>query len=308
MNNQRLKKPKSLRDMDLNEVTILYKMLFHGIIVESIFNKIALNYQKKYNIFIEYKNKGYNSPSAMGRDKIAYGRNVIYGWFVEELILELLKCNKFVDNVEFFGKDKSHDFIYFNETKEIKIAGSKSTDPDILVTLKNQTKFLVEIKTAAKNIFSIKKGNVQNLIRSTANFNLSCIILMLDLVQGFYEIKDLNFFLNQKPFQNANMEGQLCYDFPSPKNPLKNLLSLDFGPFLDLSIFENLQVKKFNLLKIAIEKGNKLIAKTIKNKLELEKIEEECEMNNQEYDLKKKKIIEKDSQVLKSWKEIEEMI
>ena len=28
---------------------------------------------------------------------------------------------------------------------------------------------------------------------------------------------------NQKPFQNANMEGQLCYDFPSPKNPLKNL-------------------------------------------------------------------------------------
>jgi len=26
---------------------------------------------------------------------------------------------------------------------------------------------------------------------------------------------------NQKPFPNANMEGQLCYDFPSPKNPLK---------------------------------------------------------------------------------------
>jgi len=104
------------------------------------------------------------------------------------------------------------------------------------------------------------------------------------------------------------MEGQLCYDFPSPKNPLKNLLSLDFGPFLDLSIFENLQVKKFNLLKMAIEKGNKLVAKTIKNKLELEKIEEEWEMNNQEYDLKKKKIIDKDSQVLKSWKEIEEMI
>ena len=72
---------------------------------------------------------------------------------------------------------------------------------------------------------------------------------------------------NQKPFQNANMEGQLCYDFPSPNNPLKNLLFLDFEPFLDLSIFENLQVKKFNLLKMAIEKGNKLIAKTIKNKL-----------------------------------------
>ena len=113
---------------------------------------------------------------------------------------------------------------------------------------------------------------------------------------------------NQKPFPNANMEEQLCYDFSSPNNPLKNLLFLDFEPFLDLSIFENLQVKKFNLLKMAIEKGNKLIAKTIKNKLELEKIEEEWEMNNQEYDFKKKKIIDKDSQVLKSWEEIEEMI
>jgi hypothetical protein len=301
-------KLKSLRDMDLNEVTILYKTLFKEIVKDSVFNKIASDYQQKYNTFLEFKNKQYNSPSSMGRDKIAYGRNIIYGWFVEELMLEVFKKNKFVKDAEFFGQDKEHDFIYLHEEKNIKIAGSKSTDPDILVTLKNKTKFLVEIKTAAKNIFSIKKGNVQSLTQSTANYDLSCIILMLDLVQGLYEIKDLNFFLNQKPFPNANMEGQLCYDFPSPNNPLSSLLNLNFDPFLDLSILENLQVKKFRLLKIALEKGNKKIAKTIKNKLILEELEEQKELDNQEYDRKIQKIIEKDIEVLKPWQEIEKII
>jgi hypothetical protein len=308
MSKNKSNKLKSLRDMDLNEVTILYKDLFKETIKDSIFNKISSDYQKKYNTFAEFKYKGYNSPSAMGRDKIAYGRNIIYGWFVEELMLELFKNNKFVKGAEFFGQDKEHDFIYFNEEKNIKIAGSKSTDPDILVTLKNKTQFLVEIKTAAKNIFSIKKGNVQSLTKSTANYDLSCIILMLDLAQGLYEIKDLNFFLNQKPFPNANMEGQLCYDFPSPNNSFKTLLNLDFDPFLDLSILENLQVKKFRLLKIALEKGNKKIAKTIKNKLNLEKLEEQKEVDNEEYNRKIKEIIQKDNLVLKPWEEIEKMI
>ena len=131
---------------------------------------------------------------------------------------------------------------------------------------------------------------------------------MLDLVQGLYEIKDLNFFLNQKPFPNANMEGQLCYDFPSPSNSFKTLLNLDFDPFLDLSILENLQVKKFRLLKIALEKGNKKIAKIIENKLKLEKLEEQKEMDIQEYNRKIQNIIQKDKTVLKTWEEIERMV
>lgn len=149
---------------------------------------------------------------------------------------------------------------------------------------------------------------MQNLVKSTANFNLSCIILMLDLVQGFYEIKDLNFFLNQKPFLNANMEGQLCYDFPSPKIPLKKLSEINFEQFLDLSIFENAQIKKFTLLKLAIEKGNKTIAKTIKNKLTIERLETEKEMSNQSFEAEIAKIIAENSQVLKPWEEIELMI
>lgn len=200
-------KLKSLRDMDLNEVTMMYKNLFADIISEDTFNKIAHSYQNKYNKFLDFKNKGYNSPTAMGRDKIAYGRNIIYGWFIEELVLELLRNNKNIKNVEFFGKDKEHDFVYFHDDKNIKISGSKSTDPDIIATLNNGVSFLIEIKTGAKNIFSIKKGNVQSLVQSTANYDISSIILMVDLVQGLYEIKDLKFFINQKPFPNANMEG-----------------------------------------------------------------------------------------------------
>ncbi len=149
---------------------------------------------------------------------------------------------------------------------------------------------------------------MQNLVKSTANFNLSCVILMLDLVQGFYEIKDLNFFLNQKPFSNANMEGQLCYDFPSPKIPLRELSEINFEQFLDLSIFENTQIKKFTLLKLAIEKGNKIIATTIRNKLAIEQLETEKELNNQSFEAKIAKITAKNSHVLKSWEEIELMI
>ncbi len=89
----------------------------------------------------------------------------------------LLKSNKFVKKIEFFGQDKSHDFIYLHDELLIKIAGKKSAEPDILIELNSGLKFLVEIKTAAKNIFTIKNSNVANLIKSTAQYDKSCIVL-----------------------------------------------------------------------------------------------------------------------------------
>jgi len=291
--------------MDLNEVTILYRNLFENMFQADIFEKISLSYQCKYNTFLEFKNKGYNSPTAMGRDKIAYGRNIIYGWFLEELLAEFLQNNQFIKNIAFFGKDKNHDFVYFHNEKNIKIAGTKSADPDILITLKSDVKFLVEIKTAAKNIFTVKDSNIQNLINSTAQNDLSCIVLMLDLINGRYEIQDLNFFFNKKPFSNTNLEGQLCYDFPTPSTPLSGLLTLDFETFLDLSILEHLQVKKFRLLKIATEKNNKQMIKIIKDKIALDKLTEKKEIDIKNYDEKIQEIIAKNIMVLKSWEEIE---
>lgn len=152
MNNIKL---KSLRDMDLNEVSLLYRNIFKDILKDNKFQSIEKTYQEKYNKFIQYKYKNYKSPTAMGRDQIAYGRNIIYGWFIEELILLSILENNYVLQAEFFGNDKEHDFIYEHTKKQIYINGTKTTDPDILVTLKNNTKFLIEVKTGAKNVFSI---------------------------------------------------------------------------------------------------------------------------------------------------------
>jgi hypothetical protein len=163
---------------------------------------------------------------------------------------------------------------------------------------------LIRIKTAAKNIFTIKKGNVENLTKSTADYEVSCIILMLDLAQGLFEIKDLNYFLNQNPFSNANMEGQLCYDFPSPKEKLDNLTRLNFKQVLDISILENTQVKKFRLLKMAIEKGNLEISKIIKAKMELEKLEELKRIDIQEYDKKIAVVYSKNQKITMTWSEL----
>lgn len=299
---------KSLRDMDLNEVSLLYKNIFKEILPEDSFKSIIDIYQAKYNKFLEYKFKNYTSPTAMGRDQNAYGRNIIYGWLIEELILLSLLENHHISKAEFFGNDKEHDFIYDHENSKITINGTKTTDPDILVTLKDDTKFLIEVKTGAKNIFSIKKGNVNSLIKSTADYDYLSLILMIDLVQGLYEIKDLNYFLNQTPFPNANMEGQLCYDFPSPKHPIEEIKNINFKNFLDLSIFENMEIKKFRLLKMSLEKNNKLVSKIIKDKIKLEKLQEEKDLSIKDFENKIGLIISKNNLVLKSWIEIEDML
>jgi hypothetical protein len=70
-------------------------------------------------------------------------------------------------------------------------------------------------------------------------------------------------------------------------------------------ILENIWVKKFKLLKIATEKDNKFWAKIIKNKIVLEKLEEEMSINTDNFKNKIDKIKTKIPEVIKSWNEIE---
>lgn len=301
-------KEKSIRDMDFEEISIKYENLFSKIIWDEIFKKINDTYRNKYQTFIRYKNKWYDSPSAMGRDKIAYGRNIIYWWFVEDLIIEVLKINSFIKCVNLFWKDKSHDFIYNHEIKKIQIDWEKSTNPDIEIVLNSWNKFLLELKTANKDIFTIKKWNVESLFSSVANYEQYCLIMMLDLSKWLYEVKDLTYFEDQKPFSNANMEWQICYNFPIPNIEIETLTKVNFDSFANLLVLENIWVKKFKLLKIAIEKDNKIWKRIIENKIKLEKIEEEMNIDIDNFKDKIEKIKAKTPEVSMSWEEVENQI
>lgn len=301
-------KEKSIRDMDFEEISIKYENLFSKIIWNELFKKINDEYRNKYQIFIRYKNEWYDSPSAMWRDKIAYGRNIIYWWFVEDLIIKVLEKNLYIKSVNLFWKDKNHDFIYNHEIKKIQIDWEKSTDPDIEIVLKNWNKFLLELKTANKDIFSIKRWNVESLFSSVANYEQFCLIMMLDLAKWLFEIKDLTYFETQKPFSNANMEWQICYNFPTPNTWIETLTKINFDSFANLLVLENIWVKKFKLLKIAIEKENKTWKKIIENKIKLEKLEEEMNINIDDFKDRIEKIKVKTPEVEMSWEKIESEI
>jgi len=301
-------KEKFIRDMDFEEISIKYENLFSNIIWNDLFKKINDEYRNKYQIFIRYKNKWYDSPSSMWRDEIAYGRNIIYWWFVEDLIIKVLEKNPFIKSVNLFWKDKNHDFIYNHEIKKIQIDWEKSTDPDIEIVLTNWKKFLLELKTSNRNIFSIKKWNVESLFKSVANYEKFCLIMMLDLTKWVYEIKDLTYFETEKPFSNANMEWQICYNFPTPNTPIETLTKINFDIFANLLVLENMWVKKFKLLKIAKQKENKTWKKIIKNKIKLEKLEEEMNINIDYFKDKIEKIKSKTPEVEMSWEKIESEI
>ena len=301
-------KEKSIRDMDFEEISIKYENLFSKIIWNELFKKINDEYRNKYQIFIRYKNEEYDSPSAMWRDKIAYGRNIIYWWFVEDLIIKVLERNSFIKSVNLFWKDKNHDFIYNHEIKKIQIDWEKSTDPDIEIVLKNWNKFLLELKTANKDIFTIKRWNVESLFSSVANYEQFCLIMMLDLAKWLFEIKDLTYFETEKPFSNANMEWQICYNFPIPNTAIETLTKINFDSFANLLVLENIWVKKFKLLKIAIEKNNKTWKKIIENKIKLEKLEEEMNINIDDFKDRIEKIKIKTPEVELTWEKIENEI
>ena len=305
MKNSNNQNSKGFREMDFTEVSVLYDIFTENILDKKLFLKIKNKYQSIYEEFIKYKNKNYKSPTAMGRDEIQYGRAIIYGWFIEEIIFEILKQNKKIKEIKYFGDDKLHEFIYDHALKQIKIKGEKSTAPDLFIEFNNKDKLLLELKTGIKDLWTVKKTNVKGMIEWTAKENISSALLMIDIKNKLFEIKSLNYFFNQKPFLNASMENQLCYDFPRPSININKLSIENISTYIDKDIVENILIKKWRLYNIAKENKNKKIEKIIKAKLDIEKLEEEKEINIETINQKIQNIINKNPEVRISWKKIE---
>lgn len=296
---------KRLDDMDFNEVSLLYKKLFSPLIDITSFDKIKNHFNNIYDKYLEYFNNGYRSKSTLGRGSLQWGRNIIWGWFIETLLKEILLKNKNVKAVDFIGGDSKHQFIYIDETKTITIQGQKTVEPDFIITLKNDKTFYIELKTAAKEIFTIKKGNVEQLYKSSAYNDKITVILMIDLVNNFYSIKNLKYFNNLRPFVNQRMEGQLCYQFPNPDIPITEIINENLEQYLDETIFLLDIIKKLKALKFAEIKNDKKLIKIIKYKMTLEKKEEDKKIKIEDFDIEINKIIEKCPEIITiSWNEI----
>lgn len=242
----------------------------------------------------------------MGRADLQYGRNMLYGWYLEELFLEILRNNIYVKTVSLFGDDKGHDFIV--EKNKIKLLGKKSTTPDFLVELKNDKKIFIELKSASKNIFSIKKGNVDSLKKSIVEFDRITSILMIDINNGLYEMQGIDYFKNLRPFVNQRMEGQLCYDFPTPKKNFSEFIDEDLEIISKINLNEDISIKKLKLLKKAQSIENKELIRLIKNKLKIEKLIEDLDFHSLDINEKIKSIEEKIPEVKMSWNDIEGLL
>lgn len=217
----------------------------------------------------------------------------------------LIKQNPNVSSVEFTGNDAEHNLKYDHENKKVTIGGTKTTNPDFLVTLNNGVQIYLELKTAAKEIYSIKVGNVKQLHKTMGYTGIYSMIIMVDLVHEKYEIKDLSFFMNSFPFVNQRTEGQLCYDFPVPSKDFSLIKNENFESYIDLKMFDTDEVKKYKALKIAVDTKNRSLVKKIKNKISLNELYNEFEYQKEEFDRKMQKLISATPEIeLKSWNDI----
>lgn len=296
---------KRLDEMEFVEISSRYQTIFSDLIWKNKFEKIEKENYDKYKLLQEYINKGYKFKWwAMWRSPITYWRNMLYGWFLEDLLFYLLSKNLSINLIEWFGDDSKHDF-FINDKNQIEIYWSKTTQPDYIIKLNNWKEFLLELKSASKWIFSIKKWNIDQLSKSCAyNWKIT-LILMIDLLTWSYDLKWLNFFKSNRPFVNQRMEWQLCYDFPVPKNEIKNLINENFNEYLDEDIFNDEFIKKLSLLKIAEDKNNQLYKRIIKQKMRIEKLEEELNYHNESIKQKIQEIKQKHPLTTKSWLDIE---
>ena len=124
-----------------------------------------------------------------------------------------------------------------------------------------------------------------------------------EITHSYFE--DLSYFENTKPFLNASMENQLCYDFPRPATDLSKIVNLNFEAETNLKALENIWVKKFKLLKLAIDKGDKKWEKIIDAKIKLEKLEQSRTMTIVDFDEKIQKSLAKFPEIRLTWEEIE---
>jgi hypothetical protein len=294
-----------LDEMDLNEISVNYKSIFYSLLSDKVFDEIKIEIEKIYEEYITYINKKYKvKKGTFGRGELKWGRNMIWGWYIELLIKEVLIQNNTVKKVDFLGGDSSHKFNYNAETKIISVDGVKNTQPDFLIELKNGKSFCIELKTAAAGVFSVKKGNVQQLYMETAYNNRITIIMMIDLENQLYSLENLNYFNLSKPFVNQRMEGQLCYHFPSPEDKIEYLTKQDFNEYLDDKIFNLDSIKKLKALKKAEDINDKRFIKIIKNKISIEKKIEERDLHLDDMNIGINKIETKYPEVNMSWDEI----
>jgi hypothetical protein len=293
-----------LDEMDFNEITIKYKDIFKNIISEDVFTKIKNGIENIYNEYITFININYKiKGGTLGRGELKWGRNIIWGWYIEMLLRELLSKNAGIKKVEFIGGDLSHKFI-FTDDKRIEILGKKSVEPDFLITLHNDKKFCIELKTAAVEVFSIKKGNIEQLYKETAYNNRITLILMVDLENELYSLENLTYFNILQPFVNQRMEGQLCYNFPSPEKVISNIISENFEDYLDESIFSHIKIKKLKALKKAEDIEDKRFVRIIKNKIALEKKEENMKVAHDLFEIEVLNIKKKCPEIDMEWDEI----
>lgn len=297
-----------LDEMNIDEVEQYYRNIFEGQLSTNEFDKISSQYRSKYEeVYNAHYNLHYKVSGGMGRG-FKYTLAILYGWYIEELIYNLISKNPDVAQIEYSGNDAEHNFIFDEENKLIKIAGEKTTNPDFLVTLKDKRKFFIELKTAAAGIFTIKKGNVEQLYKTIGSTNIYSMILMIDIIKGLYGIENLNYFTDKHPFVNQRMEGQLCFDFPAPNKPFSELLNEDFLEYYDDQIFINPTVIKYSALNLAQKSDNKL-AKIIKKKIRFEQLVEEFEYQKMTHEEIVSKLINDCPEIATlSWDEIHKQL
>lgn len=295
-----------LDEMNFEEISKKYYSLLSMVITKDEFEKVKNEIEGLYSDYEEkVLNDGFKvKGGTFGRGEIKWGRNIIWGWFIELLIKQVLMKNKDIEDIQLLGGDSSHSFIFDLEKKKIDIKGVKSVDPDFLVILKNKTTFTIELKTAAVGIFSIKKGNIERLYKETAFNNRLNIILMIDLDKGLFGIENLNYFVNQKPFVNNRMEGQLCYEFPTPIIHLNELIQFNFKKSLDDNIFNYNPIKKLQLYNYLKMNNNTTAAKLIEQKIKLDKLQEDLDFQTNSIKEQMEKIINKYPDINQDWDEI----
>ncbi len=293
-----------LDDMSIEDVRKLYNKMFSDLIDKDTLDKIYNEYLEKYNRMKQAEKDGYTAPSGMGR-RYNYLKNLLYGWYIEDLFYILIKKNPMVLSVEMTGNDSEHTFIYDDVEKKISIAGSKTTIPDYLITMKDNSKVYLELKTAAAEVYSIKIGNVKQLQKTMGSTNIYSMIIMIDLVNELYDIKDMKFFKNSFPFVNQRMEGQLCYDFPAPSKKFSQIMEEDFSSYIDKEMFSIEEVVKYRCLAIAEKNKDKKMIKDIKNKISLDELYNEFKFQKNEFEKKMDSLIEKSPNInSKTWNDI----
>jgi hypothetical protein len=302
-----------LDEIEFIEISNIYYGMVKSILEEDVFISIKNEYEKKSIRFMQFIDKGYKiKGGTLGRGELKYSRNIIYGWFLERLILEIISKNKDIKDINFFGDDGNHDF-FINSKNQIEIKGEKTTVPDFLIEFNNGKKLLMELKSAAKEVFTIKKGNVKALSKSAAFEKIPTSIIMIDLANKTYEIKNLKYFINLQPFVNQRMEGQLCYDFPRPTKSIENLKNEDISRYVNNDIFDFEIVKKYIVLAKASsnkpKKGKmaklKKYVTIINKKIRVEELNEELIISQADFNNRINDIIVKYPEVKKSWNEID---